>query len=172
MFSEYAKCKIQGKQNSMIPQKIYDDLEKELYNHHLLQGTKDDPKEIRFANITKQHISMFMKVLSYTKHYENINLIHYNLTGKKPDNISYLESKLLIDFDILTDLYDKRYKNNISRKNFINTQYVLFQLLTRHKHPCKREDFTILKTVDRKKFHDDICKVLFEELGWNHTPYF
>ena len=58
------------------------------------------------------------------------------------------------------------------RKNFINTQYVLFQLLRRHKYMCKKQDFNILKTIDRKSFHDDICKELFEELGWNFTAIF
>ena len=57
-------------------------------------------------------------------------------------------------------------------KNFINTQYVLFQLLRRHKYPCKRADFNILKTIDRKSFHDDVCKSLFEQLGWNFTALF
>ena len=28
-----------------------------------------------------------------------------------------------------------------------------------------KQDFNILKTIDRKSFHDDICKELFEELG-------
>ena len=162
----------QGKQNSTILQKVYDDLEKQFDLHHLLLlGDKDTSKEIRFRNITKEHIGMFLKELEYTKHYENINLIHYNLTGVKPDNISHLEDKLLDDFDALTELYDKRFKD-IDRKNFINTQYVLYQLLSRHKHSCNKEDFTILKTIDRKSFHDDICRVLFEEKGWNHNPYF
>ena len=67
--------------------------------------------------------------------------------------------------------YDKKFKH-INRKNFINTQYVLYNCLCRHKHQCKKEEFIILKTIDRKFFHDEICKVLFEELGWNHTPYF
>lgn len=161
----------QGKQNCTIFQKVYDELENQFELHHLLIGKADTPKEIRFKNITKEHIGIFLKELEYTKHYENINLIYYNLTGNKPDDISYLEDKLLDDFDALTELYDKRFKN-IDRKNFINTQYVLYQLLSRHKHPCVKEDFTILKTIDRKSFHDDVCKVLFEQLGWNHNPYF
>jgi hypothetical protein len=160
----------QGKQNSNIPQKIYDDLEKQFELHHLVMEDKTISKEIRFKNILKEHISIFLKELDYTKHYENINLIYYNITGKKPDDIGYLEDKLLEDFDILTELYDKKFKH-IDRKNFINTQYVLYQLLLRHKHPCSKEDFTILKTIDRKAFHDDIMKVCFEALGWNFVPF-
>ena len=73
------------------------------------------------------------------------------------------------------DAYDKKFKQQnfkIDRKSFINTQYTLFQLLRRHKHPCKEEDFNMLKTLDRKSFLDDICSQLFQELGWNFTPIF
>ena len=161
----------QGKQNCTIPPKVYSDLEDQFRSHHLLVGDENSPKEVRFSRITKEHVSMFLKELEYTKHYENVNLIHYNLTGVKPDDIGYLEDQLLDDFDLLTELYDKNFKN-IDRKNFINTQYVLFQLLNRHKHKCNKEDFSILKTIDRKSFHDDIIRVLFEQMGWNYDPIF
>ena len=160
----------QGKQNSTIQQQVYDDLEDQFRKHHLLVEDADD-KKLKFSKITKDHILMFLKELEYTKHYENANLIHYNITGNKPDDIGYLEDSLLNDFDILTELYDKKFKH-LDRKNFINTQYVLFQLLLRHKHPCNKDDFNILKTVDRKTFHDEICKSLFEELGWNFSPFY
>ena len=142
--------------------------------HHLLIGDVDTKKEERFYNITKEHVHLFLKELEYTKHYENVNLIHYNITGKKPDDISHLEDRLLYDFDLLTDIYDKQFKNKpgFERKNFINTQYVLYQLLCRYKHNCKKEDFTILKTVDRKSFHDVVAKNIFVILGWNHFPLF
>lgn len=164
----------QGKQNSTIDDKVYKKLLEQFEKHHLLVGNKKTPKEERCKNITKEHIHLFLKELEYSKHYENVNLIHYHLTGKKPDNISHLEDKLLDDFDQLTDFYDKKFKNKpgFDRKNFINTQYVLYQLLMRYKHICKKEDFTILKTVDRKSFHDDVAKICFEELGWNHQPLF
>lgn len=161
----------QGKQNCTIPPNVYKDLEEQFFLHHLLNGNKNTPKEIRFKNITKKHIMIFLKELKYSGHYENVHLIHYNFTGIKPDDISHLEEHLLIDFDILLELYHKMFKN-IKRKNFINTQYVLYQLLRRHRHSCQKEDFIILKTIDRKFFHDEICKTLFEELGWNHTPFY
>lgn len=161
----------QGKQNSTIDKEVYDALEDQFEKHGLLIGDKDTPKHIRFDKITKEHISIFLKELDYTKHYENINLIHYQMTDKKPDDIGYLEDKLLEDFDILTDLYDKKFKY-LTRKNFINTQYVLYQLLLRHKHPCYKEDFSILKTIDRKTFHDEVMKSLFSDLGFNFSPFY
>lgn len=162
----------QGKQNCCIEQKVYDQLEDIFNKHHLLVGQKDTPRDIKFNKITKEHVLMFLKELGLSKHYENVTLIHYNMTGKKPDDISYLEDKLLNDFDILIETYDKHFKNKVERVNFISTQYVLYQLLQRHKHNCKKEDFVILKTMDRKSFHDNICRELFVMLGWNFSPIY
>lgn len=164
----------QGKQNCVIPQKVYDDLVFQFEAHHLLEGDEHTPKEIRFQNIKKEHIYMFLKETYHREHYENVNLIHKHLTGAEQHDISHLENQLMHDFDLLTEVYDLKYKKNkkIERKNFINTQYVLYQLLRRHKYNCKKEDFNIIKTVDRKAFHDRICKDLFEGLGWNFTPLF
>jgi len=157
----------QGKQNCTIEQKVYTDLEDIFERHHLLVGDKNTKKEVRFSRITKEHVLMFLRELDYAKHYENVNLIYYNMTCKKPDDISYLEDKLLTDFDLLVETYDKHFKHKVERVNFISTQYVLFQLLQRHKHPCKKEDFVILKTMDRKAFHDALCKEIFQQLNWN-----
>ena len=162
----------QGKQNSTIQQIVYDKLEEQFELHNILVGDKNTPKEIRFQNISKEHISMFLKELDFTKHYENINLIHYNLTNIKPDDIGYLEDVLMDDFDMLTEIYDILFGKTIDRKNFINTAYVLYQLLIRHKHKCNKNDFTILKTLDRKIFHDSVLRVCFEELGWTFQSYF
>lgn len=160
----------QAKQNNTIPPDVYKDLEREFFQHHLLVGGEDTPKEIRFSKITKKHIHMFLKELNYPNHYENINLIHYVMTGIKPADISHLEEQLLDDFNVLTELYSTI--KNIKRKSFINSQHVLYQLLRRHRFPCNKDDFIVLKTTDRKCFHDEITKELFETLGWNHEPYF
>ena len=164
----------QGKQNATISPKVYETLINQFELHSLLKGDSQSPKSVRFENITKDHIYLFLKETGYSKHYEDIVLIYYNITGNKPDDIGYLEPILLQDFDVLTNIYDQIYRKDrkIERKNFINTQYVLFQLLKRHKYPCKKEDFNILKTTDRQSFHDDICKTLFEYLGWNFTAIF
>lgn len=161
----------QGKQNATIDDVVYTKLEEEFERHGLLsQGDKKN----RFQNITKDHILLFLKETGYSKHYEDVVLIYHKMTGKPVDDISYLENKLMEDFDKISNLYDKKYKftGKIDRKSFINTQYILFQLLRRHKYNCKKEDFNMLKTLDRKSFHDEIVKDLFETLNFNFTPIF
>lgn len=164
----------QGKQNATIDDKVYKDLEEQFDLHGLLVGDKNTQKKIRFENITKEHILLFLKENGHSKHYEDVVLIFHKMTGKKVDDISYLETQLMEDFDKISNLYDKKYKftGKIERKSFINTQYILFQLLRRHKYPCKKEYFNMLKTLDRKCFHDEIVKDLFETLGFNFTPIF
>jgi len=162
----------QSKQNSNIPDNVFKAVENQLQSHGLLNDLETGLA--RFTRITREHVYLFLKETGNSKYYEDTFLIHYKLTGKPRNDISHLEQKLVEDFDVLTSLYDKKFKydKKIERKSFINTQYVLFQLLRRHKYPCRKEDFNILKTLDRKSFHDDICKELFEELGWNFTPSF
>ncbi len=171
--SHFRDCvnQYQGKQNSVIPDTVYEGLIQEFDNHHLLVGDSSTPKSTRYKNITKKHILLFLKELGLPKHYENVHLIHSNITGIQPPDIRKIEEVLMIDFDRLSELYDKRFKH-VKRKNFINTQYVLYQLLHRHKQEYVAPELIILKTTDRKCFHDNVCRKLFEELGWNHTPLY
>jgi hypothetical protein len=158
----------QGRQNVTIDKSVYDALENEFEKHHLLIGDSNTPIHIRFSKITKEHISIFLKELRLSKHYENVQLIHYNLTGIAPPDISHLEGALLQDFEKLTALYDDIHKKD-TRKNFINTAYVLYQLLRRHKFDCDASDFSILKTSERRDWHHRICRNLFSILNWNFS---
>ena len=164
----------QGKQNCKIDKKIFMELENEFEKHRLLIGDKSTPKQERFSKIKKEHIMLFLKELGYDKQYENANYIYSEMTGVKCPDISHLEDQLMDDFDILANLYTKKFKyeKKIDRKSFMNIQCVFFQLLKKNKYQCKKEDFNILKTTDRKTFHDEILQELFEELGWNYTPFF
>jgi hypothetical protein len=161
----------QGKQNCVIEESVYASLEAECEKHHLLVGDSTTPRHIRFEKITKDHIMLFLKDLNLAKHYENVNLIYLHLTDRKPEDITHLEDKLMHDFDLLTELYDEMYRD-IDRKNFINTQYVLVVLLARHKCKVNKSDFAMLKTLDRKSFHDDVCRELFTHLGWNYESLY
>ena len=173
--SHFKDCinQFQGKQNSSVDPSVYFDLIEQFVLHDLVPNNYAElSKEEAFQKITKEHIMLFLKETKHSKHYEDVVLIHNTMTNKPAPDISHLENSLLQDFDTLTDIYDKKYRNSSDRKNFINTQYVLYQLLRRHKYPCKKEDFNILKTVDRKYYHDTICTELFQQLGWNLHPLF
>lgn len=164
----------QGKQNCKISETVYADLTKKFKTYRLLIDS--DNYHVVYSKITPQHISIFLKELGYVKHYKNVNAIYYALTNKRVADISHLEHKLIEDFKELVALYNslhtKDKPDELQRKNFMNVHYLLFQLLKRHGYSCKIDDFSMLKTIDRKIFHDKICGNLFEKLGWNFTPIF
>lgn len=164
----------QGKQNCRIPNEVLKNLDTKFKALNLLNDS--DTNYVRYSRITKDHILMFLKQLRYTNHYENANYIYYILLGKRIDDISHLEEQLMEDFKELSSLYDSIYGKDkpkeLKRKNFMNVQYILFQLLKNRNHHCKVEDFAVLKTIEKKKFHDEVCSHLFTELGWNFTPTF
>lgn len=174
--SHFRDCinQFQGKQHCKIPAEVYEDLKAQMLKHNLLIGDENTCKEERYSRVKKEHIMLFLRELKYDKQYENLNYIYSQITGAKCYDISHLEDQLMSDFDTLVNLYIKKFKyeKKISRKSFMNIHYVFFQLLNKNKYICKKEEFNILKTADRKTFHDDIFKELFEELGWNHVPFF
>ena len=163
----------QGKQQVNIPDKIYEILLKQFNLNHILIGDKSDKLHYRCKNITKKQINLFLKELKLSKYYEDSIYIYNYLTGKEINNISNIEKQIMNDFEVLLIAYDNYNKEqNIDRKSFINSQYVLMQLLLKNKYKCNKEDFNILKTNDRQRFHDNICKELFKRLGWNFTCIF
>ncbi|CCV02334.1 DNA binding/packing protein [Invertebrate iridescent virus 30] len=172
----------QGKQKTHIPEEIYTILEVKLMEKKIINNEYNDRFK-RFEKVTRIMVLDILKELEskdIKKFYDDIVLIHHTLTGQPCDNIEYLEDSLLDDFDKLTETYDNLYtndsveeegsKNKISkRKNFINAQFVLYQLLRKHGHPCNEMDFLTLKTSERKRFHHTICKELFNILGWKYS---
>ena len=96
---------------------------------------------------------MFLKELGCSKYYEDIVYIYHKITGHKIPDITHLENNLMADFDMLLETYDSVPLNKLlllppwstaktERKNFINNQYVLYQLLRKYKYPCRKEDFS------------------------------
>lgn len=171
--THFRECikRYQGKQNCTIPKEVFSDIIRQLKNYKLIpeKYEKKDEKDI-FSNIHREHILMILKDLGYSKYYEDITYIYHKTTNKPIPDITEYENILLMDFDKLLEVYDTSYKDD--RKNFINNQYVLYQLLRRHNYPCDKETFTFLKTNDRKSYHDYICGILFHKLNWNFRPLF
>lgn len=165
----------QGKQKTRIPEEIYTILQTKLEQNGFINTCSDKSK--KYEKVSRALVLSMLKELELKKFYDDIVLIHHTLTGQKCDNIEYLEDALLEDFDKLTETYDNMDTDTIDasedkptkRKNFINAQFVLYQLLKKHGHPCNEMDFITLKTSERKRFHNTICKDLFGQLGWKYS---
>lgn len=163
----------QGKQKCKIPAEVLEKLDAKLKAYgHLV-----NVPQFRYSKVTKEHVMFYLKQLKLPNHYENANYIYYVLTGNRVDEINdSLEKKIMDDFQQLSCLYDNVFGKDkpfeLNRKNYMNASYVLFQLLRNRNHPCKIENFSILKTIEKRRFHDKICSELFRQLGWRFTPTF
>lgn len=170
----------QGKQKTNIPAEIYAVINSELVKRKMVDPTiKDQTK--KYEKVTRIMVLDILKSLnldSVKKYYDDIVLIHYMLTNQECPDIEYLEDVLLDDFDKLTETYDAMMAEpplvgdeglSAKRKNFINAQFVLYQLLRKHGYACSDMDFLTLKKSERKRFHHDVCKSLFTSLGWKYS---
>jgi DNA-directed RNA polymerase subunit RPC12/RpoP len=146
-----------------------------IINPHVLQTLEDCFKRYNLipykGKVTKKHILLFLKENKMSKYYDDLNYLYcrYNECFDKYD-ISNIEHFIIDDYIKLLGLYDSMSKNtNKNRKNFISTQYVLYQLLKRHNFECSIYDFNIIKTTERRLYHENIVRDMFETLNWNHT---
>lgn len=157
-----AVYQFQGKQNKRISKDVYNKIEQELVKYNMLVDSKDP--SIRYKNITRRNLLMFLEHTNYSRHYEDVNLIakHY---GKEIPQIAHLERKLFEAFDQVLSVYEKL--ENIQRSNFLNNQYVLYQLLRMMKYPCSKDQFNLIESKERLREHDDIFSQICKQLEWN-----
>ena len=115
--------------------------------------------------VTKKNIVLVLKSLGYVKECQYVNHIYSHLTGKRVDVDEDMCEKLLDDFQTLSATFDRVYTGK--RRSFLNSPYVLFQLLKHLGHDCTLEDFPVIKN---RKPLDVICSQLFNDLEWSFTP--
>jgi len=147
--------KFQGLQNTNIDKKVYDTILQEQEKH----GIK---------NLTTDHIFLFLQENKFTKHYEDIRLIHSTLTKKDPPNISSYENDLLRLFDQQEEVYGQI--KDPDRINSLNVNYKLMKLLQKLGYKCKIEDMPMLKTRDKISDHDDTWRDICKKLNWDFIP--
>ena len=180
----------QGKQNKYIPEDVYIKLREMLEKHNLIRveekiiyineeksdsleydEKKTIPKKILIKNydrVKKKHIRDFLYEINYSKYYEDEQLIYSKITGKEKPDISQYESKLFEDFEKLVKVFQSL--ENVSRKNFLNSHYVLRQLLLRQGVKVADNALNFLRTPQRLREHDEIYQRCCEILKWNFTP--
>lgn len=162
----------QGKQNKIIDEYVYEEADKWFENHGLINNEGKTKKE-KYGKITKEHLRLFMNesgTPKITKHYEDIHMMHYHITGKPCADISHLEEILYEDFNKLVDAFLSL--KEVDRTNFLNGAFVLKKLLLVHKYPIKATDFPGLKTLSRREEHEDLIGKMFVIAGINDPNEF
>ena len=157
----------QGKQNKYISDDVYTRLNEYIEKEGLLDK-KATTKIEQYRKVKKSHIKEFLKAIGYSNHYEDLQLIFSKITGKDCPSISQYEKKLYEDFDELTRAFLSL--PDIQRDNFLNSHYVLRQLLLKQNVKLPQEDLNYLKTPSRLRSHDEIYKKCCNILNWNFTP--
>jgi len=146
----------QGKQNRYIPESVYSDI-KYMISMHGLSVEK----------LTINHINTFLKETGNFKYYEDKQLIYSNIVGKHKPDISKYEKLLYEDFDKLVTVF---LKIKGQRKNFLNSHYVLRQLLLKQGVKIPDDHLNSLSTPARLREHDEFYERCCDILGWNFTP--
>ena len=157
----------QGKQkNKLSDDKVYKDLEEHFLKMGLININGKTWYE-RHSKITKDIVYMVLGETNNNKRYEDINYIHNYFTGIPCPDISKLEYTLLQEFDMIVDVYESL---NVDRKNFLNSKYVLYQLLRINGIKVDDKDFDLLKTRERLLEHDLIWQDICNKLEYPYKP--
>ena len=118
------------------------------------------------GTITRSDLERVCKVLGKKSIKGNENALPMRINLSALDDISHLEKDLISDFKAFSKEYDSLVRDRLVGKKFIYSQSVLFHLLRRRGHEYKSENFTMVKTKDIRKNHNDICRLVFERLTW------
>ena len=113
---------------------------------------------------------MFLGESNHPEYYEDRQLIWSKITGFPCPNIQRFEKGLYTDFEQLVEVFLSFPEDVVDRKNFLNTHYVLRQLLLKRGIIVPEDDLNNLKTPARQRAHDDIYQMCCEKLEWNFTP--
>jgi len=149
--------------------------------NELMEKIRPEPSFKNIENITRESISQFLKQnKQFEKFNDNITLIYMKLTNKSFYMLSQEQiNDIVNDFEILSKTYDDMINNKEinsdlleDRTSFLNSQYIIYQLFRKHKIPCDKKDFILLKTVSKKMYHDTICEIVYKKLKWRFLPVF
>ena len=159
----------QGKQNASVDDSIYENL-KELLEMYGLVDKDATSKKQKYRKVSRTHIKAFLKDMRVKKHYDDHIYIHSSITGQRAPDLSKWEQDIQDDHRKMLEVYKKLPDNIVgTRKNFLNSRYVLQQLLLKRNISFNKDDFVFLKSIDRMIDHNRVCEAIFKELEWKFT---
>lgn len=145
---------LQAKESTDIPQKVFENIQREL------KKRKIDKNELDIFKLRR-----ILKILNYRKYYEHVPHILQIINGKEPPNFSRDDEmrikKMFKDIQKPFALYCPK-----NRKNFLNYSYVLHkfcELLGLDKYI---NYFPLLKNNNKLLQHDKIWKNICDYMCW------
>lgn len=158
----------QGVQNKYINEKVLVELENALEKDKIIDRSLINP----FIKLTKEHLRIYLDHTGHNKYYEDINLIYQHFTGKKCPNINQdVYVKILEDFEKLVQMFitiSNEDEDKIERTNFLNSQYVLYQLLKKNNYHCSEQDFALPRSIKCRVDQEKIYIMLCDKLHWSY----
>jgi len=152
----------QAKENTKIPQEIYDAI--------LVEFKKE--KKSNLANLTRSKVKKYLQKYNqhgYNKYYENINQIICHLNGIQPLCMNpELEEQLCNMFLKIQDSFEKHCPPG--RTNFLSYSYVIYKFCQLLGHTEYLKSFNLLKSKDKLRQQDKIWKKICADLGWEFYP--
>ena len=158
----------QGIQNKYINEKVLVELENALEKDKIIDRSLNNP----FVKLTKEHLRIYLDHTGHNKYYEDINLIYQHFTGKKCPIINQdVYVKILDDFEKLVQMFitiSNEDEDKIERTNFLNSQYVLYQLLKKNNYQCSEQDFSLPMSIKCRVDQEKIYIMLCDKLHWSY----
>jgi len=157
-FNEWL-AQFQAKETTDIPEKLYQDILKELKKINY----------IAIEDISYQNIREILKRLHYNKYYEHIPHIINILNGKKAPLLTReYEEQLRMMFKEIQKPFMKHCPEG--RKNFLSYSYVLHKFCELIELDDLLNFFPLLKSREKLQQQDKIWKNICSELQWEYIP--
>jgi hypothetical protein len=149
--------KYQGKCKKKPPENVTENI-KNYCNKH----------KINYKTISKLKLRDIMKKSGEKDYYNDLNYIHYLLTGEKLPDLKDKTDKLLHKFDIYKKYFEKMKPKN--RNNAYRAHYMIFQFGMQESININIDHFAIFETVDARIECDKVNKLIFETIQ-KDRPY-
>lgn len=112
-------------------------------------------------SLTKKQLWDMMQEGKYSNNYDDLHLIHHQLTTKPCKDISMYREDIMSDHRIAEPAYEQL--SNLDRRNSMNVYYKLLRLLVRRGYEPIKDDWCMLE--DKISLYDPIWKRMCDLLN-------
>lgn len=152
-------AKIQGKENTEIPEPVFKALEKQFKKHRITDYTRLKPDFVKKC----------LRELGLNKYYDHKEYIIHRFNGLPPPQLSMeLEETFKRMFMQIQDPFEKH--RPPSRKNFLSYSYVFHKFCQLLELDDLLVYFPLLKSREKLFDQDKIWKNICKELRWQYIP--